>query len=103
MGSWATSREVGGDELAEDAVGCGVDGEGCGEEVVVGCNAGEGAGLVAEVVEGGLGEFVAAFFTLGPLLHVEEGGGMADGWGPQDKAVDDGEDGDVGGHAETDG
>lgn len=94
---------VGGDRLSPAALGFTGATDGGGEELVVGGNAGEGFGVVANVDEGGMGEIVAALLAIVCGVESDERGRIANGRGAEDKAADDGEDGGVGGNAEADG
>ena len=98
-------EEVSGGGLAEDALGFAfiASADGGGEELEECGEAGEGFGLVAQVLVLGCGEAVAAGFALRDLVDDEEGGGVADGSGAEDEAVDHGEDGGVGRDADADG
>jgi len=94
---------VGGGGLSPDALGFAGATNGGGNEFVVGRNAGEGLGVVADVGEDGIGEIVAALVSIVCGVEAEQRGGIADGGGAEDKAAHHGKNGGVGGNAEANG
>jgi hypothetical protein len=94
---------VGGGGLSPDALGLAGATDGGGDEFVIGGDAGEGFGVVANVDEGGMGEIVATLVAVVGGVEAEKRGGIANGRRAEDEAADEGEDGGVGGNAEADG
>lgn len=94
---------VGGGGLSPDALGLAIAADGGGDEFIVGGDAGEGFGVVADVGVGGMGEIVAALVAVVGGVESEERGGIADGSEAENEAADYGEDRGVGGDAEADG
>ncbi len=76
-------EEVAGDGLAKDALRLSAAANGCGKQIVVSRDAGEGIGLVANVFVNGIGKVVAALLAIVDRVQGEEIGGVADRRGAQ--------------------
>jgi hypothetical protein len=94
---------VGGGGLSPDALGFAGAADGGGNEFVVGGNAGEGFGVVADVGVDGIGEIVAALVTVVRGVETKERERIVDRGRTENKTADNGEDRGIGSDAEADG